>query len=179
MDVLAISGSIRPASYNTALLKAAAKLSPEDLTISIFNALDTIPVFQPDIDETSTPAAVIKLRKCIRESNGILFSTPEYAHNITGIVKNALDWLVVSGELVLKPVAVTSVSTSGLGGARAYGSLVLILSAMNANVVVDASLNVPFAKNKFDDKLELIDTITSKALGVTMLALERAIKDNA
>lgn len=178
MKILAISGSIRAESYNTALLKAAAKLAKKDLKITLFDELGKLPIFHPDIDESSSPASVNSLRSRIGESDGVIISTPEYAHGITGVLKNALDWLVASGELVLKPVAVTSVSTSSLGGARSHGALVLILSAMNANVVVDASLNVPFAKNKFNDKLALQDTITSEALNVTLLALERAIEDN-
>lgn len=175
MEILAISGSVRGDSYNTALLNAASNLSPEHINIPVFSTIQNIPIFYPDTDEESMPESVKILMARIRQADGVIISTPEYAHGITGVLKNALDWMVASDALVLKPVVVASVSTSGLGGVRSHGSLVLILSAMNSNVVVDGSLNVPFAKNKFDKNLNLIDTITVKALNVSLLALERAI----
>lgn len=178
MQVLAISGSIRAGSYNTALLKAATRFAPENMNVVLFEELANIAIFQPDSAEEERPKAVKRLGTLIDKVDGIILGTPEYAHGIPGVLKNVLDWLVASGELVLKPVAVTSVSTSGLGGARSHDALVRVLTAMNANVVVDASLNVPWAKNKFSPNLALSDEITAKALTVSLLALERAIKDN-
>lgn len=179
MHVLAISGSVRPGSYNTALLKAATSFLPDNMELALFGELASIPIFQPHAAEEERPEAVKRLATSIGKADGIILGTPEYAHGIPGVLKNALDWLVASGEWVLKPVAVTSVSTTGLGGARSHDALVRVLTAMNANVVVDASLNVPWAKNKFSPKLALSDEITAKALTVSLLALERAINDSA
>jgi len=178
MKILAISGSIRKNSYNTALLNAVSKLSADNINITVFDTIKDIPIFDPEIDEDSYPKEVNHLMSKIRNSDGVIFSTPEYAHGITGVLKNALDWLVSTDALILKPVVVTSVSTSGLGGVRSHGPLVLILSAMNSNVVVDGSLNVPYAKQKFDKNLNLIDNITKEAINVSLMALERTINQN-
>lgn len=175
MEILAISGSIRNGSYNTALLKAVLNLSPNNINITIFDGIQDIPIFNPDINDIEVPESVNSLMSKIRKSDGVIISTPEYAHGIPGALKNALDWLVSTDAMVLKPVVVTSVSTSALGGVRSHSSLLLILSAMNSNVVVDGSLNVPFAHNKFDIQLNLTDSITEKALLNSLSALDRAI----
>jgi len=175
MEILAISGSVDTGSYNTALLHTVARLAPEHIKLSVFDLLQNIPAFVPGSDEEAIPGAVHLLMAKIKAADGVIISTPEYAHGIPGALKNALDWLVATDVMVLKPVLVTSVSTSGLGGIRAHNALILVLSAMNANVVVDGSLNVPYAKIKFDEALNLSDMITAKAIGVSLLALERAI----
>ncbi len=173
MKILAISGSIRSSSYNTALLKAMASSAPSHIDITLFKNIQHIPIFDPEI--TNIPQTVNTLISQIRESDGLIIGCPEYAHGITGVLKNLLDWLVASDAVVLKPVVVTTVSTSGLGGVRSFSSIVQILSAMNSNVVIDGSLCVPYAKIKFDDTLNLVDNITMKAIDVSLLALENAI----
>lgn len=175
MKLLAIPGSVRSGSYNVALLNAMSMLSPNNINISVFDNIKHIPVFDPDTDDNEIPEPVNYLMSKIRVSDGLIISTPEYAHGVPGVLKNALDWLVSSDALVLKPVVVTSVSTSCLGGMRSHSPLVLILSAMNSNVVVEGSLNVPYAQNKFDQDSNLTDDFTKKAIAVSLAALEQAI----
>lgn len=175
MNLLAIPGSIRTGSYSLALLRAMSNLAEEGMTINIYEGLADIPVFNPDIDDSQLPEVVSQLMTDIRNSDGMIVCTPEYAHGIPGILKNAFDWLVASDALVLKPVVVTSISTSSLGGVRAHAPLVLVLSAMNSNVIVEGSLNVPFVQRKFDDNNELIDEFTRTAIAHSLLALKRAI----
>ena len=151
MKILAFSGSLRKNSYNTALLKSAISIAPPNMDISLFQLTGEIPLFNPDVHEKSVSDSVLKFREAIMQSDAILISTPEYAHGIPGALKNALDWVVSSSEIVLKPIAVFSVSTSELGGFRATAALIQVLSAMNTNVVIDATLSVPFAKTKFDE----------------------------
>jgi len=177
MKLLAIPGSIRSGSYNLALLQAMSKLSPKNIDITVFDKIKSIPLFDPETDDKDIPESVDYLMSKIRESDGVIISTPEYAHGVPGVLKNALDWLVSSDVLVLKPVVVTSVSTSGLGGVRSHSPLVLILSAMNSNVVVEGSFNVPYAHNKFDDSLNLTDELTKKVINVSLAALEQAINN--
>jgi len=176
MNILAISGSIRIGSFNTALLDAILKLSPENINITLSDSIEFIPVFNPKVDENCLPEVVDSFITSIRNSDGIIISSPEYAHGIVGTLKNVLDWLVASDALVLKPIVIASVSTSGLGGVRSYSSLVQVLAAMNANVVIEGSLCVPFAAAKFDDTLGLIDEITKKRIEVMLMALERIVK---
>lgn len=175
MEILAISGSVRPDSYNTALLRAISKSSPSHINVTIYDSINELPIFSPDVTEEEHPESVRKLIASIRESDGLIISSPEYAHGISGVLKNLLDWLVASDAIILKPVVITSVSTSGLGGVRAFSALVQILSAMNSNVVIDGSLCIPYAKVKFDTDLNLVDQVTIKAIEVLLFALEQAI----
>jgi chromate reductase len=168
MELLAISGSLRKLSYNTALLKAAIELAPENVKISLFPAIGEMPLFNPDINENDFHDSVINFREAVAKSDAIIISTPEYAHGIPGALKNAFDWVVSSSEIILKPIAIMSVSTSELGGFRAHESLVKVLHAMNTNIIIDAALNVPFAKTKFNDKGELVDATTKQALAVAL-----------
>ena len=178
MKILAIPGSVRNGSFNVALLDAMTKIAPKNINITVFDKIKDIPVFEPDTSDKVIPEPVNYFISKIRESDGIIISTPEYAHGVPGVLKNALDWLVASDALVLKPVIITSVSTSGLGGVRAHSALVLILSAMNLNVVVEGSLNIPYAQRKFDENLTLTDNLSTKAIQVSLLALEQAINNS-
>jgi len=110
MQILAISGSLRAASANTNLLKAAAAMAPEEVTLSLYDGLGDLPPFNPDVDKDPLHAAVAEFRSQLRQSAGVVFSTPEYAHGVPGVLKNALDWVVASGELYSKPVALFSAS---------------------------------------------------------------------
>ena len=179
MRILAISGSIRPDSYNTALLRAAAKLAPQGMHVTLYDGLHDLPVFVPDADDNNMPGAVKSFLSRVKKADGVIIGTPEYAHGLSGVLKNALDWFVASDAFVLKPVVATSVSTSALGGARGNIALLLTLSAMNAQVVTDGSLTVPFAKRRFGDDGELVDEITRDAVKVSLAALARAINENS
>ena len=116
MNVLAISGSLRTTSTNTALLRAAARLAPEHVTITLYDGLDDLPHFSPERDTDTPPPAVIQLRTLLREADAVMVCTPEYAHGMPGVLKNMLDWVVSSGEFVDKPVSVISASPSDTGG---------------------------------------------------------------
>jgi len=175
MEILALPGSVRNGSYNTALLNAMSDHAPTHFNVTLYDKLGSIPIFNPENPENTIPASVSQLIDQLRNADGVIISAPEYAHGVSGVLKNTLDWLVASDALVLKPVVICSVSTSNLGGARSFCSLVQILSAMNANVVIDASLCVPFAKIKFDQQSQLTDEITIEAVKLSLLALERAI----
>jgi len=177
MKLLAISGSIRKDSYNLALLCAMKEQCPKGSSVSVYDQLKAIPTFDPDIDEKDTPDSVRSLISMMRESDGVIISTPEYAHGVPGALKNALDWLVSSDVLILKPIVVTSVSTSGLGGVRSHSSLVLILSAMNTNVVIEGSMNVPYAHSKFDGSMKLTDKLTKSAIDTLFIAMKQTIEN--
>ncbi|MGH9420681.1 MAG: NADPH-dependent FMN reductase [Thermoanaerobaculia bacterium] len=135
MKIIAICGSLRAQSSNLALLRAAAKLIPEEIEVAIYDGLASLPHFNPDDDEegATPPSAVAELRALLEASDGILISSPEYAHGVPGSLKNALDWLVSDGALVGKPVAL--ISASPIGGQFAQASLVETLTIMNWRVV--------------------------------------------
>src|SRR6185503_5853507 len=96
--ILAISGSLREASSNSALLAVAASLGIGSVEVSIYHELGLLPPFNPDHDRDPAPAAVDRFRARLQASDAVLIACPEYAHGVPGVMKNALDWLVGSGE---------------------------------------------------------------------------------
>ncbi|MES2740717.1 MAG: NADPH-dependent FMN reductase [Pseudomonadota bacterium] len=139
VNIVGISGSLRAASVNTALLKAIAALAPAHVNISLFIDMASMPLFNPDL-EGREAAPVHRLRAALRDADAVLIASPEYAHGVTGVIKNALDWVVGSGELVGKPVAFLSASTRAI---HAPEALRKTLRAMDAHIVDGACLAVP------------------------------------
>ncbi len=173
--ILAISGSLRTASSNTSLVRAATKLAPDDVEITIYGGLADLPHFNPDLDEEApAPHFVNDLRCQLQMSDGILISSPEYAHGVPGALKNALDWLVGSGEMVNKPVALINAS---LRATHAQASLTEILTTMAASVVADASITVPLDGRKLDEAGMISDPEVSGLLRSSIVALVGAIED--
>jgi NAD(P)H-dependent FMN reductase len=97
IHILAISGSLRAASWNSTLVRALALLAPPALDVSVYGGLGDVPPFNPDDDVEPAPAAVADFRSRLRAVDAVVISTPEYAHGIPGTLKNALDWVVDSG----------------------------------------------------------------------------------
>lgn len=139
MKFLAISGSLRAASHNSALLRAMARLAPAGVSVTLYRGLGDLPLFNPDI-EASDPAAVADLRTQIVAADALLIASPEYAHGITGVMKNALDWMVGCEAFVLKPVALLNASPRAV---HAHASLTEIVTMMSARIVDAASVTVP------------------------------------
>jgi NAD(P)H-dependent FMN reductase len=146
--VLAICGSLRAGSANAAVLRAAASLVPEGVIIATYGGLADLPHFNPDNDgEVATPSVAF-FRQQLTAADGILISCPEYAHGVPGVMKNALDWLVRSGELVDKPVALISASPHATW---ALASLTETLTVMSARLVAEASITLPLTTNRIDE----------------------------
>jgi NAD(P)H-dependent FMN reductase len=146
MQFLAISGSLRAASTNSSLLRAAAILAPEDVTINFYDELGGLPHFNPDMDN-APPSSISRFRQQLRSAAGVIISTPEYAHGVPGALKNALDWLVASGELYEKPVALFSASPRAN---YAHASLAETLNVMTARVVSEACIVLPLIGKNLD-----------------------------
>jgi len=138
--MLAISGSLRAHSTNTNLLRAVKLLAPPQLHVAVYDALASIPPFNPDLDVDPAPIAVGDLRRAVQDASALIFSTPEYAHGVPGTLKNALDWLVGSGELSEKPVVLVHASARGR---HARNSLKEILATMNGRLIDDAEFILP------------------------------------
>ena len=113
MKLLAISGSARSASTNTALLQVLAEVSPKKVDITVFHKLQTLPVFSPDLERTNTPSEVISFVNAIDQADGVIISSPEYVRAIPGGLKNAIDWLVSGEAIIDKPVALIHGSHRG------------------------------------------------------------------
>ncbi|MEV4443710.1 NAD(P)H-dependent oxidoreductase [Streptomyces sp. NPDC049577] len=149
--VLAISGSLRAGSNNTAILRAAAKLTGTDVHVEVWDGLATVPPFSED-HEAEPAAPVAELRAAITAADALFISTPEYNSSIPGQLKNALDWASRPyGESVLngKHAAVIGASPSAYGAKWAQAELRKVLTASGAEVVGD-ELTVPQANTVVD-----------------------------
>ncbi len=153
MRVLAISGSLRRDSYNTALLRAAAEVAPEGVEVVMFDGLREIPPYDQDDEATAVPAEVLRLRRAIEDADALLFSTPEYNGSVPGVLKNAVDWASrprATTVMQNKPAAVIGASTGMFGAVWAQNDLRRILG-LTGNRVLDVELPVGRAQEAFED----------------------------
>jgi chromate reductase len=172
MRILAISGSLRAASSNTILLNAAAALAPENVEVILYRGLGDLPHFNPDLDKEPAPPAVTDFRAHLRKSSGVIVSSPEYAHGVPGVLKNALDWLVASGELYEKPVALFSASPRAT---FAQVSLTETLNVMTARLVGEACITVPLLGKNPNESGVVSDPGMSHAIRSALVTFAHAI----
>lgn len=139
MKVLALCGSLRKQSRSLVLLQACAILAESNMGFSIFDSLGDLPLFNPDL-EHDVPASVQALWQAVDDADVVLIASPEYAHGVTGSIKNALDWLVGYTPFTGKSVAVLNPSHRA---EHADAALKEILTTMNAQLIAQACLRVP------------------------------------
>ena len=163
--IVAISGSLRTGSSNTAALRAAARLVPEDVEIVPFDGLAALPFFNPDLDGDVVPAPVGAMRALIGSVDGILISSPEYARGVAGVLKNALDWLVGSHEFPDKPIALINTSPRAT---HALAALTLTLETMSARIATDACVTLPLLGGAWDEFAIVADPALAGPLRVAM-----------
>lgn len=171
MKILALSGSLRSASINSALLRAAARLAPPEVTVTVFNGLGELPLFNPD-DEATPPSSVAIFRSQVAGADALLIASPEYAHGITGTLKNALDWLVSFEPFAYKPVAVLNASPRAR---HADAALREVLKTMAAVIVEAASLTVPLLGAKLDEEGMVSTSSVAAAIQEALSALCAAV----
>lgn len=158
INLVAISGSLRAASHNTALLRATQELAPEGVTITIL-PINDIPMFNQD-DEGDVPASVIALREAVAASDGLLLACPEYNGSYTGALKNAIDWISRDGSILArKPVATLGGSPGALGATKAQEHLRAVCTHLNMYLMSRPTLAVPFFFKKIEDG-KLVDEQT-------------------
>ncbi len=161
--ILGISGSLRQQSSNTVLLSSVVALLPGDTEFQVFEGIGDLPHFNPDLDQGHGIEAVNRWRAAVKAADAVLFSTPEYAFGVPGVLKNALDWLVSSGELNEKPVAAISASPLYGGGDKAMASLLLTLKALGTEMSGFSSYSIPSVYQKVKGE-EITDTETAEKL---------------
>ena len=141
MRFLAISGSLRARSSNTAVLEAARALAPAGVDVVIYDGIGSLPHFNPDEDVEPPPAAVASWRAAIAGADALLFCSPEYARGVVGSLKNAIDWLVSGFEVIGKPIA--SINASPIAS---VGQEALLGTLRTIGVVIeDASIRLPLS----------------------------------
>ncbi|HEU4541329.1 MAG TPA: NADPH-dependent FMN reductase [Jiangellaceae bacterium] len=164
--VLAIPGSLRRESYNRSLVAAAASLTPPDMSFTVYESLDTIPVFNEDL-ENPPPPGVARLREAVASSDGLLIATPEYNQSMPGVVKNVIDWLSRTDGpegLSGKPVAVTGVTSGPWGTRLAQTQVRQVLTSTQALVLSQPTLFLRDATTLFDQDRNLVHEPTSRRL---------------
>ena len=171
--VLAISGSLRKASSNSALVSAAVRVAPVGVEVSVYGELAEVPPFNPDLDTDTAPDGVVRFRAALEACDAILICSPEYAHGVSGVLKNALDWIVGSGELMDKPIALINASGRAT---LAYASLRETLTTMSGHVVEDASVTIPLDGSTSDVASIAQDSYLSGLLKASLAVLARVAR---
>ncbi|WP_295797126.1 NAD(P)H-dependent oxidoreductase [uncultured Microbulbifer sp.] len=174
LKILGISGSLRKDSFNSAALRTAAELAGDTADFT-FGDLSQIPLYDQDLKDREIPAPVATLSQQILAADAILFATPEYNYSVSGVLKNAIDWLsrLDPQPFADKPVAVMSASMSLFGGARAQYDLRRILIYLDAHFVNKPEVMIASAHTKFDGDGRLGDEDTRAHIGNLVTSLER------
>ncbi len=170
ITLIGISGSLRRASYNSALLRAAARAMPQDSTLRI-ESIAGIPLYDGDLEEKEgIPPAVAALKDAIASADGVLLVTPEYNNSIPGVAKNAIDWLsrppadsarVFAG----KPIAIAGASPGGFGTILAQNAWLPVFRTLGADLWPRGRLLVARAASVVAADGEISDVATLEHLG--------------
>ena len=171
MKILALSGSLRANSINSALLRAAAKLAPMGLTVTVYHGLGDLPLFNPDIEDRSIES-VTNFHAQVANAGALLIASPEYAHGVTGTLKNALDWLVSFAPFTYKPVGIFNASPRAQ---HADAALREILKTMSAMVVEEASMTIPLLGANLDEDGMVSTPSVAAPIRGALVALSEAV----
>lgn len=171
MKILAISGSLRAASINSALLRAVSRLAPAGIVVEPFGDLGKLPLFNPDIEATDPPF-VARLRAQIIAADAVVIASPEYAHGVTGPLKNALDWMVGCEAFVNKPVVLLNASPRAV---HAQASLKETITVMSAIIVEKSSITVPILGSGLDEEGIIAHVDISRQLIESLRSLDDAV----
>jgi NAD(P)H-dependent FMN reductase len=167
--VFAVSGSLRAGSLNSMLLRAASRLAPPGVEVHVYSDLATIPPFNADVDSQALPCSVDALRSLIVSSDAVLIASPEYARGVSGVMKNALDWMVGNESFVDKPVGILNASPRAL---TAQAALQETLATMSARIVPAACVTVGILGSGFDEIGIIRHAEMSAAIFRALLALQ-------
>jgi chromate reductase len=172
MNIIGISGSLRAGSFNSAALRAAAGLAPAGVTFDMAD-LAAIPLYNEDERARAMPAAVATLVAQIRAADAVMIATPEYNYSISGVLKNAIDWVSRADNQPFagKPIAIIGASAGQLGTARAQYDLRKIFVFLDGHVMNKPEIMIGAAPTKFDANGTLTDEATRKFLAQAVQAL--------
>ncbi|MDP4219036.1 MAG: NADPH-dependent FMN reductase [Bacteroidota bacterium] len=173
MHIVAISGSPRPGSVSSQILNVAGNLLGSTQHFTIYEALLELPHFSPDLDTEPADLAVMALRILLREADGVIICTPEYAFSMPSVLKNALEWIVSSGEMNEMPVL--SISTSPLppGGEYAHTELRMVLKALGARSANENMLCIGATRKKISPSGGILDAAITEKIREEVIALTK------
>lgn len=171
-QLLAISGSLRAVSVNTALLRAMQQIAPHDVIITLYAELGDLPLFNPDL-EGKEPPVVQRLWRQVAAANGLVIASPEYAHGVSGAMKNALDWLVGGPEFFDKPVAVLNAAPRAT---HALAALQETIRTMNGRLIEPASLTIPVGNKPVTVEAILRNAEFTTAIHAALHAFQKVLR---
>ena len=156
--ILAVSGSLRKNSFNTAALRAMQELAPAGVVIEMAEIGD-LPLYNDDVREAGYPETVQRFRAEVAAADAVLFATPEYNYSISAPLKNAIDWAsrAPAQPLAGKPVAMISAATGPMGGVRAQYHLRHMLVSTNSHPINAPQIMITGAASKFDAQGKFTD----------------------
>jgi chromate reductase len=180
LNILGISGSLRAGSFNTALLRNAQKHAPSRMSISLYEELGQLPLYNQDLDnDENLPEVVARLRLAVADADGLLIATPEYNYSIPGGLKNLLDWAsrpAASSVLRHKHIAIMGASPSQFGTVRAQLALRQVFLWTHSHVVIKPELMLFGAAQRFDEAGNITDETTIDMLRGLLTALHEQIR---
>jgi chromate reductase, NAD(P)H dehydrogenase (quinone) len=175
LNIVVVCGSLRKGSYNAALARQLPKLAPAGMKMSAAPSFAAFPLYDQDIQDAGVPPAVDALAAAIRGADGVVIVSPEYNWSIPGPLKNAIDWVskLDNQPFYGKPVAIQSVSTGPVGGARMQYHLRQALTSVETYLFGKPEIFVNNAAQKFaKDTLELTDVPTVEIVKKQLAAFE-------
>ena len=167
--LIGISGSLRRGSYNTALLRAAAKLVPSGAQL-VTETLHGVPLYDGDVETAQgLPQRVTELKEAIAAADGLLLATPEYNNSIPGVFKNAMDWLSrpaadIPRIFAGKPVAVIGASPGGFGTILSQNAWLPVLRTLGTRPWFEGRLLVSRAGTVFEETGRIVNDTTKEQL---------------
>jgi chromate reductase, NAD(P)H dehydrogenase (quinone) len=166
--VLGLSGSLRRASYNSALLRAATRLMPADSTLEV-GSIRGIPLYDGDVEAQGIPASVTQLKEAVVGAAGLLLATPEYNNSIPGVFKNTIDWLSrpptdIKRVFAGRPVALIGTSPGPFGTVQSQTAWLPVLRTLGTQPWFGGRIAVARAASVFDPEGNLKDAAVEEAL---------------
>lgn len=176
--ILGLSGSLRRASFNSGLLRAASAAAPEDMTINIGD-ISEVPLYNGDEEDAhGLPAPVISLQKQLAQADGLLLVTPEYNNGIPGVFKNVIDWMSRGDGLAIfagKPVAILGTSPGGFGTILSQDQWLPVLRTLKTDLWAEGRMMVSRASGLFDQNGNLTDEKTRDQLAKFLAGFQAAL----
>ena len=170
LNLVAFCGSLRTDSYNKVALHALAELAPDYCDIRLTD-ISSLPLFNPDLENQTIPA-VATLKQSVGTAHGIIIASPEYAHGISGPMKNALDWLVSGTEFPYKPVMLVNTSPRA---SHAQAQLKEVLNTMSANIIDAAQLTLPLLGSNLNCQGVVASVEFKRAIGMALSTFVDAV----
>jgi chromate reductase, NAD(P)H dehydrogenase (quinone) len=172
--ILGLSGSLRAASLNTRLLRATKRLAPSPVSFDLFEGLGALPIFNPDQQDTA-PEPVRTFQAALASADAVLIASPEYAHGVTGVMKNALDWVVASGEFSQMPTAILNTASRSH---HAWDALKESIITMDANLIQAACKTVSLTGNEMSAEEMHQDKVIASAMVACLRELTNTVEMN-